>query len=67
MMKWLKSLFPSQKENQEQIASTKSAILNEKQETLNSLKQLNKKIKFTIESGQIEVVINDITEIGKGK
>lgn len=67
MNNWLRRLLPFDKDKQVEIESQKSDILKEKEDTLKSLQKLNKRFRFTIESGQIEVIIKDITEIAKKK
>lgn len=61
-MNWIKNLFTSKKK-QDEFEAQKSAILNKKQQALDTLRDLNKRFRLTIESGQIEVVIKDINEI----
>ena len=65
-MSFLHNLSTS-KRKQDELEAQKSAILDKRQQTLDSLKDLNRRFRLTIESGQVEVVIKDITEIANKK
>ena len=64
-MNWFRKLIGLN--GREDIESLKEGIRVERELALKDIQKLNKRLKVTIESGTIELVIKNIKEITEGK
>ena len=65
MMNWFRKLIGLN--GREDIEALKEGIRAERELALKDIQKLNKRLKVTIESGTIELVIKNIKEITEGK
>lgn len=63
----IQKLFPNREKKHQEIEEIKSQLMQDKKDTLSSLKKVNKTFRLTIDSGQIDVIIKDISDITKQK